>query len=442
MKTTTYYIKRNIAAMICSAFMLTAMNSCGDSTKKTEAKTETADDHAGHDHSGHDHGAGGHEEHSEALELSQAQMKAVGILIGNIEQKNLTAVIKASGQLAVPPQNAAQINVLTGGIIRKINVIEGQRVSKGQVLVTIENQDLIKLQQDYLTAKGGFSYIESEYNRQQQLKAANAGTGKAHQLAEANYNAERARIKALERQLQQYGISVSRITSGNITSQVPVTAPINGTIGKITAETGSYAQPGVSIMDIVDNSKIHADLIVFEKDLATIKVGQNVDFQLTNQKNENIKGQIYGINKSFENDSKGVIVHAVIKKPGANLIPGMYVTGLIGVGTTMSNAVPIDAVVRSDGKAYIFIVDDQAKVAHEEEHAHAHEGESEDKHKEEDAKDANSIHFKKVEVTTGVSELGYIQINLLEKLPANVKVVTKGAFYLQSKAAGPAEHSH
>jgi cobalt-zinc-cadmium efflux system membrane fusion protein len=434
---TTSYINRNIAVLICSAFIITAISSCGNASKKTAANTEATDDHAGHNH-----GAEGHEEHSEALELSLEQINAVGIEIGKIEQKNLTAVIKASGQLAVPPQNAAQINVLTGGIIRKINVIEGQRVSKGQVLVTIENQDLIKLQQDYLTAKGGFSYIESEYNRQQQLKAANAGTGKAQQLAEANYNAERARIKALERQLQQYGISVSRIASGNITSQVPVTAPISGTIGKITAETGSYAQPGVAIMDIVDNSKIHADLIVFEKDLAKIKVGQNVEFQLTNQKNERIDGHIYGINKSFENDSKGVIVHAIIKKPGANLIPGMYVTGLIGVGSETTNAVPIDAVVRADGKAYIFIVDSKAKVAHEEEHGHKHEGEAAEKHKEEDAKDANSVHFKKIEVTTGVSELGYIKINLLEKLPTDVQVVTKGAFYLQSKAAGPAEHSH
>ncbi|MNJ93920.1 Cobalt-zinc-cadmium resistance protein CzcB [compost metagenome] len=428
----TSYIKRNIAVLICSAFIMTAISSCGDATKKTETTTEDA----------HDHGAEGHEEHSEALELSQEQMNAVGIVIGEIEQKNLTAVVKASGQLAVPPQNAAQINVLTGGIIRKINVIEGQRVSKGQVLVTIENQDLIKLQQDYLTAKSGFSFIEAEHNRQQQLKAANAGTGKAHQQAEANYNAERAKLKALERQLQQYGISVSRIASGNITSQVPVTAPINGTIGKISAETGSYAQPGVSIMDIVDNSKIHADLIVFEKDLSKIKVGQKVDFRLTNQKNEQIEGQIYGINKSFENDSKGVVVHAVIKKPGANLIPGMYVTGLIGVGTETTSAVPIDAVVRSEGKEFIFVVDESAKAAHEEEHDHEHKGEAEEKHKEEDAKDKKSVHFKKVEVTTGVSELGYIQITPVEKLPTHVKVVTKGAFYLQSKSSGPAEHSH
>ncbi|ACU04885.1 efflux RND transporter periplasmic adaptor subunit [Pedobacter heparinus] len=407
---TIAYIKRNITRIFCAILVMTIFSSCGDTAKTPEAKTEEA------------HEQGGHEE-SEGLELTQEQLNAVGIVIGGITQKNLTEVVKSSGQLAVPPQNAAQINVLSGGIIRRINVIEGQKVKKGQVLVTIENQDLIRLQQDYLTAKGGFSYVEAEYNRQQQLKAANAGTGKAHQQAEANYNAERAKIKALERQLQQYGISASRISSGNITSQIPVTAPINGTIGKINAETGSYAQPGVSIMDIVDNSKIHADLIVFEKDLSKIKVGQRVDFQLTNQKNEQIEGEIYGINKSFENDSKGVVVHAVIKKPGANLIPGMYVTGLIGVGTSMSNAVPVDAVVRTEGKEFIFIVDTGAGAA---EH-----------HKEE-----SSVHFKKIEVSTGVAELGYIQVNPLQKLPADVRVVIKGAFYLQSKSSGTSEHSH
>src|SRR5690606_8658643 len=113
-----------------------------------------------------------------------------------------------------------------------------------------------------------FSYTEAEYNRQQQLKAANAGTGKAHQLAEANYHTERAKIKASERQLQQYGIPVESLTAGNISTRMPIVAPIDGTIGKITVKTGSYAQPGITVMDIVDNSKIHADLVVFEKDLS------------------------------------------------------------------------------------------------------------------------------------------------------------------------------
>ena len=413
-------IKRGLSFFTGLALFILVLSACGSDSKPTEANTEGVE----------------HEEHEGMLELTAEQINAVGIEMGSIEQKNLTEVVKSSGQLAVPPQNAAQINVLSGGIIRRINVIEGQRVSKGQVLVTIENQELIRLQQEYLTAKGGFTYIEAEYNRQQQLKAANAGTGKAQQLAEANYNAERSKITALGRQLQQYGISPEKVASGNITMQVPVKAPINGTIGKISAQTGSYAQPGVAIMDIVDNSKIHADLVVFEKDLSKIKVGQKVDFQLTNQKNEQIEGEIYGINKSFENDSKGVVVHAVIKKPGANLIPGMYVTGLIGVGIALSDAVPLDAVIRSEGRSFIFVVDETEEKAHVDVDGDTHEN------AKNDDKEKKMTHFKKAEVATGVSELGYIQITLLEKLPADVKIVTKGAFYLQSKSSGPSEHSH
>jgi membrane fusion protein, heavy metal efflux system len=348
------------------------------------------------------------------LELTPAQMKSVNIVIGSIEQKNLSLVIKSNGQLAVPPQNEAEVNVLTGGIIRKINVMEGQRVAKGQVLVVIENQELIKLQQDYLSAKSGFSYVDAEHQRQKQLKAANAGTGKSYQLAEANYNSELTKIKSLERQLQQLGISPKRVSGGNITSQIPVISPISGTLGTISAKTGSYVQPGTELMDIVDNSKIHADLIVYEKDLAKVKVGQKVTFQLTNQDNQLIEGEVYGINKSFEKDSKGVVVHSVIKKPGGNLIPGMYVTGMISVSSELTSVVPVDAVVRSEGKEYIFVVDPRKKQN-------------------------ENILFIKAEVTTGVSELGYIQITPLEKLPANARVVTKGAFYLQSKSAGGAE---
>ena len=368
------------------------------------------------------------EEPAEGLELSNAQMQAVGIVIGNIEQKNLSAVVKASGTLEVPPQNEAQVNALSGGVIFRINVMEGQKVSKGQILAVIENQDLLKIQQDYLSAKNEFSYVDAEYTRQKQLKEAGAGTGKSFQLSQANYNSELSRIKTLEHQLLQLGISPKQIALGNLTSRYPVISPIKGTIGTISAQTGSYAQPGTSLMDIVDNSKIHADLIVYEKDLSKIKVGQKVNFQLTNQNNQLIEGKIYGINKSFENDSKGVVVHAVISKPEGNLIPGMYVTGLINVGTEMLTVVPVDAVVRAEGKDYIFVVE-ESNEKKQEEHTESGGGKEAEQ----------AIHFKKVEVATGVSELGYIQIKPLEKLPANAKLVTKGAFYLESKSMGSSE---
>ncbi len=347
-----------------------------------------------------------------ALTLTTAQMQAVGIETGTVASKNLTSVVRASGQLAVPPQNKADVNVLYGGIVRAIHVLEGQAVRKGQTLFLIENTEAIQLQQDYLAAKRGFSYVAQEYQRQQALKAADAGTGKSYQAAEANYRAEAAKLTGMEQRLRQIGINPATVAAGAIAREVPVKAPISGTVGDIAVSTGTFAQPGTPLMEIVDNAKIHADLTVYEKDLFKVRNGQTVRFLLTNQNNQEIEGTIYGVNKSFEGDTKGIIVHAALKANRYGLIPGMYVTALIDVGRQQGPAVPTDAIVRSEGKEYVFRLADARGAAR---------------------------RFQPVEVATGVSELGYTQITPVDSLAPDAVIVTKGAFYVLSKAQGGAE---
>ncbi|MEJ7829420.1 MAG: efflux RND transporter periplasmic adaptor subunit, partial [Segetibacter sp.] len=98
--------------------MLISYSSCGNSkTKVEETETDTSKKEEG------------------MAAVTPEQMKAVGIRIGIIEQQNLTSVVKASGQLTVPPQNKAVVNALVGGVIGRIVVVEGQQVSKGQVVV-------------------------------------------------------------------------------------------------------------------------------------------------------------------------------------------------------------------------------------------------------------------------------------------------------------------
>lgn len=395
----SYKIKQSILVfLLCTSFFIACKNENQKSLAENDPKEETGKE------------AGG-------LELTTAQMQTVGITIGKIEDRNLSAVVKANGQLAVPPQNKADVSILSGGIITRINVLEGQQVKKGQVLATINNQDLLKIQQDYLGSKNNFAYVKAEYERQKQLQAADAGTGKSFQAAEATYHSEKSRLAAFESQLIQLGVSPARIAKGKFISQFPVLSPISGTVGQISANTGAFVQPGTSIMEVVDNSKIHCDLTVFEKDLMQVKVGQNVSFQLTNQENELINGRINGINKSFENESKGVIVHAVIDNvQKKNLIPGMYVTALINTGNKPMPTLPIDAVIRFEGKEYIFLVTGEEKK-----------------------NNATIFRFEKTAVKTGVAELGYIQVTPLKQLPANARVIIKGAFYLESKANGGEE---
>lgn len=389
--------------------MMISYSSCGNSKTKieeTEAIKDTTKKEEG------------------IAEVTPEQMKAVGIGIGVIEQQNLTSVVKASGQLTVPPQNKAVVNALVGGVIRRINVVEGQQVNKGQVVVAIENPDFIRLQQDYLTSKDNIVYLAQEYERQRVLKEADAGIGKVYQQASANYAAEKSKLLTLQKQLQQIHINPSQVRKGNLITQVPVLAPISGTVGKITLSIGTFTDASSPIMEIVNNSVIYCDLQVFEKDIAKIRTGQTVNFTLTNQKDKHVSGRVTGINKSFDAANKSVVVHAVLNNVAPlNLIAGQYVSGLIETGKQLVTAVPKDAIVKANDKSYIFVFEgiEKEPVKRDADDKEANKNEFVEKHR-----------FKMIEVITGVEELGYVEIKLLEEIKPNTKIVTKGAFYLFS----------
>src|SRR5690606_36387937 len=111
---------------------------------------------------------------------------------------------------------------------------------------------------------------------------------KVFQQAEATYFAEQSRFRTLKRQLGQMGISFKALDKGAVITQIAVPAPISGVVGHIMATTGSFADINKPLLNITDNSGIHCDLLVYEKDLFKVKSGQQVDFVLTNQNNQQI----------------------------------------------------------------------------------------------------------------------------------------------------------
>ncbi|MEP6803239.1 MAG: efflux RND transporter periplasmic adaptor subunit [Flavobacterium sp.] len=356
--------------------------------------------------------------------LNESQYKTVGIETGLVENRNLNKVIKANGYTTVPPQNSAEVSTLIGGTVKDIFVLEGTFVNKGKVLATIQNLEVIEMQEDYHSATANIEYLQLEYNRQKTLSDENVNPRKVFQEVKAKLAAERARAQAAKNKLDALHVG-----SKGSTSLVPIVAPISGYVGNIKIAKGAYAQTGVTLFEVVDNSQMHLDLNVYEKDLGSISVGQVIDFVLTNQSNKSIKGKIFGINKSFSNESKTVAVHAKIESADAKgLIPGMYVSANINITNATVPALPKDAVVRNADKYFVFI---------EEEHA-----EHEEKKTGTEAAHEKEIHFKAIEVIPGTTDLGFTEVKFVNEIPADAKIVTKGAFYLLSALKGGGEHGH
>ena len=382
-----------------------------------------------------------HEEEAPTIAtLTEEQIKTVGIQLGVIEQKELTATIRANGLLKVPNNNKANATSLYGGVIKTLNVQIGDYVKKGQVIATIANPQFIQLQEEYLSTASRITFAEQELSRQKELFEGNAGAKKNLQSATAELNSLRTRRASLQQQIQLMGINPGSVSNGNLKSALVVISPLNGTVSKVSAKIGSYVDVSSPVIEIVDNSSLHLDLNVFEKDLPMLKVGQTIHFRITNNAVEDYNAKIFAIGSSFENESKTIATHAVVQGNKTGLIDGMNVTAIVSLNNVTTSAVPNDAIVNADGKYYIFVQTNKKAEEHHE------EGEEEGSHKEGEEKehkeDKSSKNFEKVEVLKGVSDMGYTAVTFVNEIPADAKIVIKGAFFVNAKLSNTGGHGH
>ncbi|MEY4812333.1 MAG: hypothetical protein RLZZ462_1206 [Bacteroidota bacterium] len=372
--------------------------------------------------------------------LTAEQIKTVGITYGTVEMKELTATIKANGNLKVPNNNKGNATSLYGGVIKSINVQIGSSVRKGQVIATIANPQFIQLQEEYLTIASKITFAEQELTRQKELNEGNAGAKKNLQSADAELKTLRTRRASLQQQIQLMGINPNNVSNSNLQSALLVTSPISGTVSNVFAKIGSYVDVASPVAEIVDNGSLHLDLNVFEKDLPLLKVGQTIHFTLTNNPTNEYDAVVYSIGTAFENDSKTIPVHCNVKGNKTGLIDGMNITGIVSLNNVTTPAVPTDAIVEADGKYYIFIITDKEPEEHHEEGDEGHDHKEAEKGKEAELK--NTTNFEKIEVVKGVSNMGYTAVTFVNDIHKDAKIVTKGAFFINAKLSNTGEHEH
>lgn len=379
-----------------------------------------------------------HEEVVTIAELTPEQLKSVGIEMGTIQMMNISNSAKINGVLRVPNNNKAIVAAVFGGTINTVNVQEGDFVKKGQVIASITNPEYINTQEQYLMVKNQISYAEQEFARQQELFDNGAGAKKNLQSAATQLKDLRTQQASLTKRLQLMGININTISNSNIRNGMTIVSPISGIVSNITAQIGAYVDVSSHVAEIIDNSAIHLDLQVFEKDIAAISIGQIVNFTLTNNPSKIYNAKVYKIGSSFENDSKTISVHCNIEDDKKGLIDGMSVVGRINLGENMVTAVPTTAIVDAEGKSYVFIKTDKPL----EEKPHVHEEGEEHAHEEENSDKTANIRFEKIEIAKGASDLGYTAITPVVDLPKNVILVIKGAFFVNAKMSNTGEHEH
>jgi len=334
------------------------------------------------------------------VELTPQQAKQIELKLGRPEPRSLAGVIKVNGMLDVPPQNLVSVSAPMGGFVKNTELLQGMRIEKGQALVTLQHADYIQLQQDYLDTKSQLEYLETEYKRQQDLAKDNVNALKSLQQARAQYESTLARNAGLRAKLQLTGIDADKLSSNSLQQSITLVSPISGFVMAVNVNLGMYVNPTDVMFKLVNTEHLHAELTVFERDVPKLKIGQKVRFTLANESGER-SATVYLIGREIGAD-RTVRVHCHLDEEDLDLLPGMYLRAYIETGNSTTLALPDAAIVSYGARQYVFV-------------------------------EAGSHRFELVEVTKGLSELGYTGLAEGAGVLKDKNVVIHGAYDLLAK---------
>ena len=355
-------------------------------------------------------------EESNVVEFTSAQYMTAGIELGNVESKQISGTIRASGMLDVPPQQLVSISIPLGGFLKSTELLQGFRVTKGQIIATLESMDFVQMQQEYIEARNQFDLAKADYDRQQELAKENVNAQKTVQQSQSNFATWQGKMKGLLAKLKMLDINLSSLDEGEISNTINVYSPISGYVTEVNVNIGKFVNPSDVLFEIVNTEHLHAELTIFEKDIPKIKIGQKVRFTLANENKERI-AEVYLIGRKISAD-RTIRLHCHIETIDNQLLPGMYLKAVVETGGIQVSALPNEAINDYQGKKYIFISGLEVNSLTTE--------------KQNDEK--QNHHFTMVEIEVGDSEMGYTEVIWPENLNVvTTKVVIKGAYSILSK---------
>ena len=335
--------------------------------------------------------------------VSNTQFEHSNMTLGSITEHPFPLTVKTNGMIDVPPENRAVVNAIMGGNIKTTPLLIGDKVRKGQALVTNENPEFVRMQQEYMEINVQLSYLKSELERQQTMVAEKITSQKSFLKAESTYKMAKARYNGLRKQLEMLNISPLKVEAGIINSVATIYAPIAGSITKINVNKGTFVSPSTEILEIINNDHIHLELSVFEKDIMKLKKGQKINFKLPESSTEIYKAEVHLIGTSIE-ENRTIDVHGHIENESElNFLIGMFVEADIITESTVEKALPETAFVAFEDSYIVLKLNEQNKEGY---------------------------YFEQVPVTVGETYEGSIALTTLGSLNITDKVLTTGAFNL------------
>jgi membrane fusion protein, multidrug efflux system len=268
----------------------------------------------------------------------QGQRPAIPVEMLVVQAETFVEREVAVGSLA--SDEAVIIRSEIAGRVDQIGFVEGQPISKGDLVITIDDSIY---RAEFNQADARLNLSKANYDRAVNLEGRGAGTQRSLDEALSKLQEDRANLDLARARLDRTEIH----------------APFSGVIGIRKLSPGDYVMAGQEIVNIEAINPIKVAFALPEVFLSTVKTGQSVVVQVDAFPGENFEGEVYAIDPRIEASGRSVTLRALVPNPDRRLRPGLFARVAI-IFERRDNAImiPERALVPIQSRQTVFVVDD------------------------------------------------------------------------------------
>ena len=302
------------------------------------------------------------------LTLAAEQVQRAGLKIETVGEQ---AAGEAAGQMTTGTVQAnsykeTPVVSIVGGIVRSVSGELGQNVKRGQKVAVVFSNELADTQSRYLAAVAALDEHHRHHLRTIKLVEIGAASRQDLETATTEYREAETNLANLRQKLLLLGLSPQRINSLNsisqISSEVIVTAPSSGTLTSRSVNTGEVIEANKELMRITDLSSVWVVGQVYEKDLATVRVGSGANISSDAYPGRVFRGRVSYVDPKIEPATRTAQVRIELANPGQMFKIGMYVNiafGALGLAEKTVPVIPKDAVQTIGSQLFVFVASEK-----------------------------------------------------------------------------------
>jgi len=297
---------------------------------------------------------------SDIIVLSDEEKKAFEIRTIKASRRAMRNQLKAMGKVLSPQQKRAIVSYAFPARIADIHVAVGDWVKTGSKLVTLQSEEVGKARAEFFKAEADFELAKRSLEREKNLNERGVGARKNLLATEAEFKVAETSLDAAEKKLHVLGFSEVQVEemkeSHQINPIISLYAPIGGKIIAFNAVRGAMVDQNTEILSILDPTLVWVDAEIYERDIARIKLGQEVKVSVPAYPAESFQGKVCFIGDVLKEESRTITVRTEVPNRDFKLKPGMFADMIIYLNHQDEVlAVPEEAVLDDRADKILFV---------------------------------------------------------------------------------------